>query len=697
MIKAKLRNKILTTIITSILVCSTFLYIQPASATETFDWSKPRPSKDRDFCDTIGNASTDEISSLGLGVEIFKYYESPSPNDNDFLRFKVSVSANSRGWIEYYWGWPLHGYYWIEATQPANITGDNDGTWLQLRDTLLFYGVEYDKIWVCSNGFICLNKTYTNPSPQSIPNKQEPNPVIAVFWRDLHPENGGSITYEENIEFDVGSYFVVSWNNVPDSEGNPQTFQVLICNRCGWGATDYHNTIYFQYKNITKNCPTSIGIEDQLGDRGESLDLNDVHNELCRSLYVPTAGYRLEQLTIKLTKSDTDTNAKIDFIPTYIGGYNVRLENPTHPCGPYFEGTIDIGTTILLAIYEPWIGAAAATFWGCLLVAGQSAAELLSMALSPPFYDEIHNAGPQENEAYIRATCVPENQSEIYCRAFDSTLATTVEWSLLDPNNIGHSLTVTAEAMYYSRFDSTIGYVSTSVTLNMYTGAHYLDINTCRIGGYEISNIKIWADGNDYYSPETIIVTEGTHTIKVESSFWRYPLLYTFLRWQDQIQSNPRIINLDEDKSYTAYYNMTYVGTCPTLFAWNGSDYAYEALLNIHAESDITLQHQIQQTLVKSGLFYKLQLQELDNFTSHIDQVKLYAIDQNGKWHICPLITAKLNNTDITLKLLFDDDKRIDLLPAETINLKFLPSIPQSQTAYFIFEINGYNRKWPGE
>ena len=552
--------------------------------------------------------------------------------------------------------------------------------------------MEYDKIWVCSNGFICLNKTYTNPSPQSIPNSQEPNPIIAVFWRDLHPENGGSITYEENVQFDGGDYFVVSWNNVPDAEDNPQTFQVLISNRCGWGATDYHNTIYFQYKNITNNCPTSIGIEDQLGDHGESLNLNDVHNELCRSPYVPTAGYRLEQLTIKLTKSE-DTNAMIDFIPNYIGGYNVRLENPTNKYGTLFEAPIGIAAELLLAAYEPVIGAAAAVFLGCVLITGQTAVEL-SAELSPPIY-EINNADPQENEAYIRSTCVPENQSEIFCRSFDSTLAATVEWSLLDPNSLSHSLTITAEAMYVSLFDTTIGYVTTSVTLNMYTGAHYLDIDTCKIGGSEISDVKIWVDGNMYYSPTTVVIADGIHTIEVEASFCRGMFAFTFLHWHDGIEDNPRTINLNCDDCFTAYYKVTYEGTCPTLFVWNGSDYVYEALLDIHAESDITLQHHVQQLLVKDGLYYKLQLKELDNFTSHIDQVKLYAVDLNGEWHTCPLTIAKQNGTYVTLKLLFDDEWRVDLKPSEIIDLKFLPSIPYNQTTYFIFEINGHNKKIP--
>ncbi|MBS7633006.1 hypothetical protein KEJ15_05220 [Candidatus Bathyarchaeota archaeon] len=91
---------------------------------------------------------------------------------------------------------------------------------------------------------------------------------------------------------------------------------------------------------------------------------------------------------------------------------------------------------------------------------------------------------------------------------------------------------------------------------------------------------------------------------------------------------------------------------------------------------------------------YKLQLRELDNFTSHIDQVKLYAIDKEESWHLCPLVYAYHNKLGYTtFKLLLDDEKRIDLTPAQILSLKFLQSIPHSRTAYFIFKINGHNRK----
>jgi len=133
-------------------------------------------------------------------------------------------------------------------------------------------------------------------------------------------------------------------------------------------------------------------------------------------------------------------------------------------------------------------------------------------------------------------------------------------------------------------------------------------------------------------------------------------------------------------------------GGCPTLFVWDGAGYVEEGVLDIHAESDITVQHRIQNTLAYG--VYKLQLRELDNYTSHIDHVRLYAVDDEGKWHLCPLMYAKHSELgEVTWKLRFDDDKRVDLEPTQTIDLKFAPSIPYSQTAYFIFEINGYNSK----
>jgi len=157
-----------------------------------------------------------------------------------------------------------------------------------------------------------------------------------------------------------------------------------------------------------------------------------------------------------------------------------------------------------------------------------------------------------------------------------------------------------------------------------------LTVNTCKTTGSQITNVKVWIDCVQYYSPVTIPVQLGTRNVTVEPSFFRNEWwCYTFDHWNDGSTDNPRYLPVTDNTIITAYYTVDYL--CPTLFVWNGSEYVYEALLNIHAESDITVQHQIQQTLVLDGWFYKLQLRELDNYTSHIDQVKLYAVDQNGE------------------------------------------------------------------
>jgi hypothetical protein len=123
-----------------------------------------------------------------------------------------------------------------------------------------------------------------------------------------------------------------------------------------------------------------------------------------------------------------------------------------------------------------------------------------------------------------------------------------------------------------------------------------------------------------------------------------------------------------------------------------GVDYAKDMVLNIHARSDIILEHTITQS--PSGFPYRLRLRELDNFTSHIDHVRLFAIDENEQWHLCPLTFANHSEAGpVTLIVMFNDDWRVDLRPNETIDMHFLPSI--GNPAYFVFEISGYNSKQP--
>jgi len=219
---------------------------------------------------------------------------------------------------------------------------------------------------------------------------------------------------------------------------------------------------------------------------------------------------------------------------------------------------------------------------------------------------------------------------------------------------------------------------------NKFRFPQYLDIQTSS-GGTTIP-----APGTYTYNYGSCVTVTASATSGYSFSYW--------ILDGNQYHENPITVPMYSDHTLTAYFYYGGGGGggggCPTLFVWNGTSYVEEGVLDIHAESDVTVQHQIQNILVLENGVYKLQLKELDNYTSHIDQVKLYAVDNQGEWHLCPLTYAYHNELGkVTWKLRFDDSNRVDLKPTETIDLKFAPSIAYSETAYFIFEINGYNQK----
>lgn len=137
-------------------------------------------------------------------------------------------------------------------------------------------------------------------------------------------------------------------------------------------------------------------------------------------------------------------------------------------------------------------------------------------------------------------------------------------------------------------------------------------------------------------------------------------------------------------------------GGCPTLFVWDGEQYAEEETLNIHAMSDVTVDHSITHALVPENGSYKMQLRELDAFTSHIDSVRLFALGEDGSRHTCKLLNAQHSELGrVRRQLLRDDGIRTDLEPTQVIELSFNMPGSCKRAFEFVFEINGFNSKTP--
>ena len=93
-----------------------------------------------------------------------------------------------------------------------------------------------------------------------------------------------------------------------------------------------------------------------------------------------------------------------------------------------------------------------------------------------------------------------------------------------------------------------------------YTEAYYLTVRTRHKSGTEITEVQVWIDGEVYYSPVTVSLPAGTHTVEVPSIFFRvegpsgHVYKYEFNQWNDGSTANPKTIDLQGDTELTAYY-----------------------------------------------------------------------------------------------------------------------------------------------
>jgi hypothetical protein len=138
-------------------------------------------------------------------------------------------------------------------------------------------------------------------------------------------------------------------------------------------------------------------------------------------------------------------------------------------------------------------------------------------------------------------------------------------------------------------------------------------------------------------------------------------------------------------------------GGCPTLFVWDGKNYVDYGVINIHNPSgeDLVKEVSIQvQDLAICNHLAKLRLREgwsgLNFSESFIDQAKLYAIDNTGNRHLCPLISAQHNlHGNVLLPLLISDNYKLQISLLEKVDLQFIMLYQNTQS--FTFVIEGYN------
>ncbi len=196
-------------------------------------------------------------------------------------------------------------YNWIEIDPELGGPGDtlhlekDETKTIGLPFNFEFYGNTYNRISICSNGYIAMDSTWiADMYNWRIPAAGGPPLLIAPFWDDLDPnatDSSGSACYW----FDSSNHqFIVEYSRVQHIHDptNPtpaelQTFEVVLFDPAHYPTVSGDGEILFQYKDITnddiwhnyattgiENKEHTIGLEytfDNMYDAGAAVLAND--------------------------------------------------------------------------------------------------------------------------------------------------------------------------------------------------------------------------------------------------------------------------------------------------------------------------------------------------------------------------------------------------------------------------------------
>lgn len=427
---------------------------------------------------------------INFSIMVIKYYENDPgapAYGNDYVKLRIVATANSRRGVNYHRSIRDPDYRWYEAYENfSQWMGDYDDGYgiIHLINPVRFYGgprsAEYNTVYVSVNGFI----TFKDPDggypyySASIPSEMPPDLFIAPFWRDLDLYQGGSITYD-SVLYSGREYLLISWNGVPNKKnGVEQFFQVLIQLAPGFGVGGenlwINSRIWFFYKDVTIDDDTTIGIEDQTGWRGESLNPNELENHKAILFQQSSNNRFIESIKIDLDRhGNSDALIDISGDPSFIRGHNVRFTSPEQDSSATFALALTGGSVLLLEALSGalWVQA------GCFIIGVTIAGIDISAAASSTFFREADplqiiddgNPGEPPHPVPLSYASVETLTEQGIHNVVDGSLGIVVYWIFTDQNTKNHRLTVTAEMQYAEYVSGAVIHkdISTSIPIEL--------------------------------------------------------------------------------------------------------------------------------------------------------------------------------------------------------------------------------------
>jgi hypothetical protein len=270
-----------------------------------------------------------------------------------------------------YWAYESRDYYylnrpsyeWLEID--SRLGGDGTRLWLDddqsatiaLPFFFPYYGVAFDTVTVCSNGWLSMGRTWMSDFTNwMIPPGLGPSNMIMPFWDDLKPQ----YTAEEDSVWvpvfykDMGDgRFVVEWSQTYnrylwDSDAMEETFQVILYDPAQYPTETGDGQILFQYRVIADEDAranyATVGITDHDHFHGLEVTFAQRYGPDAVMLADRTAILITTEQPQRVTEPQIILEGDVDWI------YSVTPELEWNP-GP-LAGDPDVTYTLELALDE---------------------------------------------------------------------------------------------------------------------------------------------------------------------------------------------------------------------------------------------------------------------------------------------------------------------------------------------------------
>ncbi|MCF7911264.1 MAG: hypothetical protein K9M99_01950 [Candidatus Cloacimonetes bacterium] len=195
---------------------------------------------------------------------------------------------------------PVYNWFEIDPAYggPGNDTGiysdveHGQSVVLDLPFVMHFYGVMYNQITVCSNGWAAPGVTEQEGFMNwRIPGPGGPSPMISAFWDDLRCTSGNVCYYNDSANHS----FIIEWSRLQNEYNNAEeTFQIIVRNPVYYPTPTGDSEILIMYNEVNnvnsgnyradhgQYC--TVGIEDQTGTIGLEYTYNNSYPDAAKAL-----------------------------------------------------------------------------------------------------------------------------------------------------------------------------------------------------------------------------------------------------------------------------------------------------------------------------------------------------------------------------------------------------------------------------